>query len=320
LDEAITEYREAIRLKPDDSDAHFSLGLALYDKGELDEAIRAYQAAIQINPQYTEAHYNLGNAMGRKGDLEGAIRAYQAAIKCNPKFAEAHCNLGQALRVQGRFAEALSCLRRGHELGSKGPRWPYLSAQWVKQCERLVALDGQLPAILKGEATPTDAGQRVDLAWICGTPAKQLYRAAVRFYGEAFRQEPRLVGEQPSMPRYNAACAAARAGCGAGKDAVRLSDKDSARLRAQALSWLRDDLAAWRRLLDKAPDQARPAVAQQMRHWLDDPAFARVRGPEALSNLPEAERQPWRQLWDDVADALARARGKTMPQKRSDGE
>jgi hypothetical protein len=53
-----------------------------------------------------------------------------------------------------------------------------------------------------------------------------------------------------------------------------------------------------------------------MRHWLDDPDFAGVRGPEALANLPEADRQPWEKVWKDVADLLEKAQEKTAPEKK----
>jgi Flp pilus assembly protein TadD len=39
LDEAITEFREATRLKNDFAEAHYNLGRALRQKGRLDEAI-----------------------------------------------------------------------------------------------------------------------------------------------------------------------------------------------------------------------------------------------------------------------------------------
>jgi hypothetical protein len=42
--------------------------------------------------------------------------------------------------------------------------------------------------------------------------------------------------------------------------------------------------------------------------------------PKAPDRLPEAERQPWQQLWDDVAETLARARGKGAPEKKPDGK
>ena len=48
LDEAIAEYRTAIRLQPDDADAHTNLGIALRKQGKLDEAIAEYRAAIRL--------------------------------------------------------------------------------------------------------------------------------------------------------------------------------------------------------------------------------------------------------------------------------
>jgi hypothetical protein len=108
------------------------------------------------------------------------------------------------------------------------------------------------------------------------------------------------------------------AGCGAGEDAAHLSDGDRAALRKQARTWLQADLDAWRGLLDKGPEKARPAAAQQMRNWLSDPELNSVRDPNALSKLPEAERQEWQKFWSDVADTLAKVRGKTAPEETSD--
>jgi hypothetical protein len=116
--------------------------------------------------------------------------------------------------------------------------------------------------------------------------------------------------------RYNAACAAALAGCGQGKDAGTLNGEQRARLRRQALDWLQADLEAWRRRLDGEPDKFRPVVTEQMRHWLDDADFAGVRGPQALAKLPEVERRDWQKLWSDIADMLNRAEEKPAPKKK----
>jgi hypothetical protein len=110
--------------------------------------------------------------------------------------------------------------------------------------------------------------------------------------------------------RYNAACAAALAGGGAGDEAAKLADAQRAALRRQALDWLRADLVAWRGRLDRQPDKAHPAVAQKMRHWLGDADFNGVRGPDTLAKLPEAERQPWQQFWQEV-EALGQRAGKS---------
>ena len=46
--------------------AHYNLGIALDEKGLIDEAIAEYREALRINPGYAEAHYNLGVALYRE--------------------------------------------------------------------------------------------------------------------------------------------------------------------------------------------------------------------------------------------------------------
>ncbi len=319
LDEAIAEYQEAIRLKEHLAEAHYNLGLAFMHKGQSDEAITEYQEAIRLKLRgpIDVAHYTLGNLLRDKGRLDDAVAEYREALRHNMDYPEAHCNLGCALLQQGRFREAVGELRLGHQLGSRNPSWPHPSAQWLRQAERLADLDDRLPKFLKREAQPTDTAERLALAFLCQMH-KQLYAAAARWYAEAFAANPRIATELQSGHRYNAACAAALAGCGQGKDASGLGEDEHARLRRQALGWLREDLAAWRRVLEKEPAKARPVVEQQMRHWQQDEDFAGVRAPEALARMPEAERQEWQKLWADVADILARAQGKSAPDKKSD--
>jgi hypothetical protein len=175
-------------------------------------------------------------------------------------------------------------------------------------------LDGRLPGILQGKTSPASPVERIELAVLCSL--KRLHRAAARFYQEALAAEPKLADDLSASHRYNSACAAALAGTGQGKDADKLETGEYARLRRQALGWLRDDLKAWGRLLDKESEKAGPLIVGQMQHWLTDTDFAAIRGSEALARLPEAERQPWQQLWSDVADTLARARAKTAPEKK----
>jgi serine/threonine-protein kinase len=227
-----------------------------------------------------------------------------------PKLAQAHCNLGLALRQQGSLQQSLASLRRGHALGARRPGWRYPSAQWVKEGERLAELEPQLPAFLKAERQPQSAAEALELAWLCQQPFKQRYAAAARFYRDAFAAEPKLADDVRSGRRYNAACAAALAGCGRGKDVPKPDAKERSRLRAQALAWLRADLNAWQDVLAKAPKRARPSVAQTLQHWQMDADLAGVRDKAALEQLPEAERQDWAKLWGEVATLRTRASSK----------
>src|SRR5262249_3925379 len=149
--------------------------------------------------------------------------------------------------------------------GSRNSRWPYPSAQWVRQCERLIELEERF---LEGKTPVASVAERIELAGLCSL--KGLHHAAVRFYEDAFAAEPKLADDLDAGHRYNAACAAALAGCGQGKDAGHLDDKERARLRRRALDWLRADLDAWGHFLDQEPDQARAPVrvTKVLQHWL----------------------------------------------------
>jgi tetratricopeptide (TPR) repeat protein len=82
LDDAIAEYRQAIRIKKDYAYAHLNLGLALMNKGLLDEAIDEYRKALKNDfPGAYMAHGNLGNALIEKGQLDKAIAEYCAGIR-----------------------------------------------------------------------------------------------------------------------------------------------------------------------------------------------------------------------------------------------
>src|SRR5207244_5801130 len=134
-----------------------------------------------------------------------------------------------------------------------------------------------------------------------------LYAAAARFSSEAFAAEPALADDVNTGKRYDAACAAALGGCSQGKDAGNLEPEGYMRLRAQALAWLLADLDAWRARLEKEPHKTRAQVLQNMLDWQRDPDFIGVRGETALAKLPEAERQEWRKLWQNVEELSKRA-------------
>jgi tetratricopeptide (TPR) repeat protein len=108
VDDAITHFRNALRIEPEDADSHYSLGTALLQKGSIDEAIAEFQGALQIEPGDADAHYNLAAAFRQEGKLDEAIAHYQSALQFKPDNAEAHYNLAVALRQEGRVDEAIT--------------------------------------------------------------------------------------------------------------------------------------------------------------------------------------------------------------------
>ena len=66
----------------------------------------AFTAATEVKPDYTEAYYSLGTVRQQQGDLSGAIAAFRAALKYTPNAPEVHNTLGAALRQKGETAAA----------------------------------------------------------------------------------------------------------------------------------------------------------------------------------------------------------------------
>src|SRR4051794_37196666 len=174
----------------------------------------------------------------------------------------------------------------------------------------MVALEGRLAGILRGTDTPKDHAERLDCARLCYH--KRLFAASARFAESAFAARPGLAGDLESGRRYQAACAAARAGTGLGEDDPPPDAAARARLRSQSLAWLRADLAAWAERWEdgSAPDRER--IGKTLLSWQADPDLAAVRDADALRQLPEEERQGWEALWAEVR-ALRRRVRETRP-------
>jgi tetratricopeptide (TPR) repeat protein len=311
LPEAIAKLRSALRLKPDYAEAHNDLGGALYLQGKLEEAVAELRSALRLKPDYAEAHYSLGIALGNQGKRAEAIAEYRTAVRLKPDYAEAHINLGSVLLQEGLFAEALAEFRRGHELGSKRPNWRAPSAQWVREAERMVDLEQKLPAIVTGKTRPADAAESLAVAQMFYN--KKLHGASAQFWQDAFQTQPALADDMKVQNRYNAACAAALAGCGQGKDDPPLDAAAKARWRTQALDWLKADLAAWAPVLKGGTPQARQPVAATLQHWKVDPDLAGLRDKAALAKLPEDEQRACRALWAEVDALLSKAQSGTKP-------
>ncbi len=305
--EAITAYREPLRLKPDFAEAHNGVGTALTDLGKLDEAMIAIGEALRLKPDYAQARNSLGNVLCDQGKLDEAITAYREVLRLNPDSAEAHWNLGHVFRQQGHFDEGLAELKRALELGSKNPNWHRVSVEEVREIERLVELVRKLPAILDGKAKPSDAAETLGFAEVCYL--KKLHGASARLWSEAFRAQPKLADDVQVQNRYNAACAAVLAGCGQGKDDPPLDDGAKTRWRKQAMHWLTADLTAWSKILDSGPPQAKLSIAKTLQHWKVDTDLAGIREPAAVAKLPAEEQTTCRAVWSQVDALLAKSQG-----------
>ena len=305
---AIDSFREAARLDPDSVYAHYFLGSALEKAGDQAGAIESYRKATSLG-SVAIAAYSLGTGVRNSGDFEGAIAPLREAIRLNPDHAEAYCNLGQTYLWNGQPELGLPLIKRGHELGSRRPDWKYPSAKWVWEAEQAIEIDNNLPEILARRDQPgfaAEAGELVEVAYY-----SKFHVASARLAEAAFAADPGLAADRSNWLRYNAACSAALAAAGKGKDGPMPDAEAKARFRRQALDWLRAELAAWSEVLDRKDLDAktRAEVVATLEHWQADPDLAGVREADALAGLPEAERAEWKALWEEVDGLLGKVGG-----------
>jgi Flp pilus assembly protein TadD len=300
-DEAEGSFWAALALRPGSAVAQNSLGIILHGKGDLDGAAACFRKAIQLDPRYAYAHSCLGIVLGEKGDLDGAAACFRKAIQLDPKFAAAHGNLGVALQDQGKLDEAIAEFREAVRLD---PHFALASANLAK-AEQMAALQDKLPALQKGEFKPRTSDELHAMAGLC--KIKKLFLASARMYADAFADDPKLADDLKAAHRYDAACHAALAAAGQGEDAAKLDDKEKARLRKQALDWLRADLALRSKQLQSGQPADLAAAQVALQRWQQDKDLAGLRDKEALAKLPADEQEACRKLWADVQALLDKA-------------
>jgi len=107
IDAAMSHYHEALRINPNHKLAQNNLGAALAKQDRYEEAVLHYEEALRIDPSYAGAHYNLGATLSAMGRTDEAIKEYYTTVQLEPEHVNAHNNLGFALVGQGKSEEAL---------------------------------------------------------------------------------------------------------------------------------------------------------------------------------------------------------------------
>jgi tetratricopeptide (TPR) repeat protein len=127
MDEAIAQYQKALEIKPDNAEAHYTLGTIFGQQGRMDEAIRHFQKALEIKPAYADAQNGLGNGFSQMGRMDEAIAHYQKAVEISPDYAEARKNLAWILATCPQAAlrngnKAVELAQRANQLtGGENP-------------------------------------------------------------------------------------------------------------------------------------------------------------------------------------------------------
>jgi Tfp pilus assembly protein PilF len=115
------------RFNPGNAKAHNNLGTALVQRGKVEEAITQFQQALEINPNGARIHRNLGLCFHRLGRMDEAISQYQKALAVEPAQPMVQNNLAWLLATCPQASlrdgnKAVELARQANELtGGENP-------------------------------------------------------------------------------------------------------------------------------------------------------------------------------------------------------
>lgn len=91
-------------------------GVCLAHMGRLSEAEAEFRAAISIDSENSQAYTNLGNIYKERGDLLKAQEYYERAIQADPTYPNAYHNLGVLYMNEGKYDKAIPMIKTGKQL------------------------------------------------------------------------------------------------------------------------------------------------------------------------------------------------------------
>ena len=83
---AVGAFEQLLRLDNQDPETHLNLAMSLRKVARPDEALVHLDEAIRLRPDYANAHYSRGVILNENGDREAAMSAFHRARRLDPQL------------------------------------------------------------------------------------------------------------------------------------------------------------------------------------------------------------------------------------------
>jgi tetratricopeptide (TPR) repeat protein len=121
FDASAAALHEALRLDPTSATAAHDLEQLARNKQAVADEIAKQRPRVQQSPNDSDAHYRLGVAIARSGDFQAGLRELQKSIELRPSYGPAHAESAAIYYQLGDYAAAWREVKQSLALGSEPP-------------------------------------------------------------------------------------------------------------------------------------------------------------------------------------------------------
>jgi tetratricopeptide (TPR) repeat protein len=206
VDQALEQYSMRLKIKPDDPIALRDLGQVRFDQGRFEEAADLFGRAQRKLPNNLALLCSLGNALAKLGRNQEAIDAYNSALRAQPAYAEALFGLGVVFASQGKALDAIRYFEKALQINPD-------SAEAHNDLGNVLLQQGQTVKVLWHYAEalrlkPNYADAHYNMGVVLNSQGKSAeaivhYREAIRLkpdYADAFYNLAAALESQGDVP------------------------------------------------------------------------------------------------------------------------
>ncbi|MCX7835750.1 MAG: tetratricopeptide repeat protein [bacterium] len=110
--EAVAQYRDALRLQPNEPEVMYYLAEALVASNQYKEAQEYYRQLADRYPANFQYRFRYAQLLSWSGDYDQALREYERANRINPNSAEVELGIANILRWRGQRTAAIQRYQR----------------------------------------------------------------------------------------------------------------------------------------------------------------------------------------------------------------
>lgn len=118
-------FAKGVIKNPKEPMAYVYLGGALYWMGQVDQAMAEFRQALKLDPKNAAAYQLMGIAYAWKGDMDNALTSFLLSEKYNPTKADNLMDIGSVYLAKQNYTKALDYFRKAVEQDKRHPLFRY---------------------------------------------------------------------------------------------------------------------------------------------------------------------------------------------------